>query len=109
MKWFFLAIAWLGFALPALAQTAGMTLSAAGPAAPAAGCQPGQVLLANGDSCVPPVSIPTPPLNALPMTPAVMSRMLAVTPKPPSVQSACQPGQVLQPNGEPCIPRSDGR
>jgi hypothetical protein len=63
------------------------------------------VLLANGDACLPPVSVPAPPINAIALTPAVMSRMLSPDARPAVAHPACKPGQVLQPNGQPCVPR----
>jgi hypothetical protein len=91
--------------LSVLASGAALAQPASAPS-PAAtnGCQPGQVLLANGDACLPLASVPAPPMNAIAMTPAVMSRMLAPQPRRAVVLPSCQPGQVLQANGQPCIP-----
>jgi hypothetical protein len=61
-------------AVPGFAQTAG---DASGV------CQPGQVLQANGQSCLAPS---------------------AVANGPPGPAANCQPGQVLQPNGQSCLP-----
>jgi hypothetical protein len=94
-------LASVALALPAVAQVAAGGAAAPGGASPP-GCQPGQVLMGNGDSCIPPVNLPA-PVNALSLTPAEMSRMLAPSPAPVGVQPQCQAGQVLQPNGQPCV------
>jgi hypothetical protein len=67
------ALVVLSAAIPASAQTAGDV------------CQPGQVLQANGQSC----------LTALPAPLGIA---------PPGPVANCQPGQVLQPNGQSCLP-----
>lgn len=92
---------------PAFAQVEGATPGL--PNTASTGCQPGQVLFGNGQSCVPPVSLPAPPLNVIGLTPAEMSRQLS-PPSTPTVTPVptCQPGQVLQPNGQPCTPGGGG-
>jgi hypothetical protein len=106
MKLSLAAIASVVAAGVALAQSPDGAPPAAGRGA--AGCQPGQVLQADGESCLPPVAVPTPTMNALVMTPAAMSRMLSPAVSR-SVASSCQAGQVLQANGQPCLSPSGGR
>jgi hypothetical protein len=84
---------------PAAAQT----VSVVAPTA-ATGCQPGQVLQANGEACMPPLPpAPTTTVNILGPSAVEMSRLLAATPATPSA-SVCTAGQVLQGNGQACVP-----
>jgi hypothetical protein len=105
------AFIWIVASVPAPAQVAGGASDAAAIrlASAPGGCQPGQVLLANGDSCIAPVSVPTPNTALYGPTPAEMSRLLSAVPQQGAVNALCLPGQVLQPNGQPCVPSSRGK
>jgi hypothetical protein len=76
-----------------------------GASTPAAQCQAGQVLQANGQSCLPSVATPAPvqSTGVLGQFPTDLQPTPALGPSAgPAPAGNCQPGQVLQASGQPC-------
>jgi hypothetical protein len=91
-------------AIAALA-VAGPSQASAPQEPPPPGCQAGQVIQENGQSCLPPVTLPVGMTNLLGLSPSEMSRALSPSTLRRPPVPGCPSGQVLQGNGEACAGR----